>query len=390
MALSLLLSLGGPAAAAPALEGESVDGGAAPAAPRRAPLASVPAAAPARADGGRGAEAGIAVDAGRPRLADAPAVDAGTSASPVAAKSVAPVPVPVVPDAGSGDEASRSMTLVSGAPLSNPNVAVHTVERKIFADVGKRELAIYPAAVQINGTFTRHMGTSGAFVWHLQENLGLLLTGGYNWHNEESAFNRELVEKTSLSAEAAPSLLQTWSVLGGVEATPIYGKFAWFDDTLAHFGVFVTGGAGLGGTRHLLKAETRRVNGSVSPATYGDTGDRFLGLVGVGLRLQLGSRFTVRAEVRDVVYTARVERVNGCSFADLQVLDALNLAGRNPSEARGTVASRCDVGSFDARVDAKTGVKGSDNIKFATDLVKVPSSDVLNNVGLYVGASFLF
>src|SRR5688572_22758755 len=35
--------------------------------------------------------------------------------------------------------AAESQQLVSGAPLNNPNVAVHTVERKQFSDRGKRE-----------------------------------------------------------------------------------------------------------------------------------------------------------------------------------------------------------------------------------------------------------
>jgi outer membrane beta-barrel protein len=306
------------------------------------------------------------------------------------------MPKPTVAQEGEGgstpkqEEVRSDLRLVSGAPLFNPNVAVHIVERKQFADSGRRELTLYPISAQLNGNFTQHYGTVGSFVWHIHENFGLMLTGGYNWFNEESAFNRELVEKTSLSAEAAPSLLQTWSALGGVEVTPFYGKFAWLEGTLAHFGLFISGGAGVGGTRHLLKAPTLRANNTISPATYGDTGTRFLGTVGAGFRLQVGSRFSVRIEVRDVVYTARVERVNGCDFADLQVMDAANKAGEDPLKSRGSLPTRCDVSSFDWTVDKQTGSRRSDNLTFAKDLVKVPTSDVLNNVGVYLGASFLF
>src|SRR5262245_28112935 len=39
----------------------------------------------------------------------------------------------------------RSQELVSGAPLYNPNVAVHIVQHKPFADRGLSELVLYPA-----------------------------------------------------------------------------------------------------------------------------------------------------------------------------------------------------------------------------------------------------
>src|SRR5690242_5694746 len=52
----------------------------------------------------------------------------------------------------------HAQELVSGAPLYNPNVAVHIVQRKPFADRGLRELVLYPAVPQANGKFTQHFG----------------------------------------------------------------------------------------------------------------------------------------------------------------------------------------------------------------------------------------
>ena len=54
----------------------------------------------------------------------------------------------------------REQELISGAPLYNPDVAVHTVQKKQFSDVGKHELALYPATLQANGKFTRHVGSA--------------------------------------------------------------------------------------------------------------------------------------------------------------------------------------------------------------------------------------
>ena len=78
---------------------------------------------------------------------------------------------------------------------------------------------LYPVAMQVNGKFTQHFGTMGSFVYHLQENFGLQISGGYNWYNVESAFNGELVEKFRVEAQAATSLLWTWGVMGGVEVS---------------------------------------------------------------------------------------------------------------------------------------------------------------------------
>jgi outer membrane beta-barrel protein len=267
-------------------------------------------------------------------------------------------------------------------------VGVHIVEQKRFSDSGRFEVTLYPVSVQVNGKFTQHFGTKGQLTYHLQENFGLMITGGGNWFNVESTLNGELVEKARVEAQAASSLLWTWGVMGGVEVTPFYGKFALFEGTLAQFSFVLSGGAGVGGTRHQLKPEsTRQDNNGIIPATYGDTGYRFMAGLGAGFRLQLGNRFAFRLEVRDVVYTARVERVNGCNVDDLRSMDTQLRAGRPVGSAQ--VGSGCNVATFDG-TDEQTGLKRSNDVPLALGLVKTPSSDVLNNVGLYAGVSFLF
>src|SRR5262245_49910588 len=74
-----------------------------------------------------------------PKAKDAPPP---TSAPP------APAPLGAVTTSSADEKQQR---LVSGAPLYNPNVAVHIVEQKEFSDKWLREVAIYPAAVQVNG-----------------------------------------------------------------------------------------------------------------------------------------------------------------------------------------------------------------------------------------------
>jgi outer membrane beta-barrel protein len=278
---------------------------------------------------------------------------------------------------------AQAQQLVSGAPLYNPNVAVHIVEQKAYSDKGRHEIVLFPAQIQFNGKFTQHFGAGLGYTYHLQENFGFQISGYYNYFAEESAFNGELIEKVRSEAQAATSLLNTWGALAGVEVTPIYGKFALFEGTLAHFSIVLNGGLGVGGTRHQLKP-----NNDSGPATYGDTGLRFLGGLGGGFRLQLGNRIAVRLEVRDIIYTARVDNVNGCNTGDLRAMDAALRAGMKPSSAN--TSDACKVDTFEG-LNPSTGKDRSLDVPLANNLVKPPiSSDVLNNLGLYLGVSFLF
>jgi outer membrane beta-barrel protein len=280
--------------------------------------------------------------------------------------------------------------LVSGAPLYNPNVAVHIVEQKAYSDAGRHEIILFPfTQIQVNGKFAQHYGVGGGYVYHLQENFGFQLSGFYNYISAESAFNAELVEKVNEQAQAATSLLNVWGALAGVEVTPFYGKFAWYENSLAHFSLVINAGAGIGGTRHLLKPAN-----SAGPATFGDTGLRFLGGLGGGLRLQLGKHFAIRVEVRDVVYTAKVDTVNGCSGGDLALLTAATNAAKVKLNAVPNIGTGCNTSAF---AGADGYVAADSGLSLAHDLIQPPgkpppppSSDVLNNLSLYLGVSFLF
>ena len=280
--------------------------------------------------------------------------------------------------------------LVNGAPLYNPNVSVHIVQKKRFADEGKHEFALYPLAVQVNGKFTNHAGSALHYTYHLQENFALQVSGLYNWHSNESRFNLELIDKVREQAQAASSLLLQWGAQAGVEVTPLYGKFAFYDDQLAQFSVILNGGAGFGGTRHLIRPEVaNQVDGQTFtvPARFGDAGTRFVGSVGGGFRVQFGDSYAVRLEVRDLVYTARVDRVDGCNLADFEKLEAAR-AGNEPF-ANLDLSGGCQFQKFDG-VDPDTKKNYREDIILGRDLVAEPSSDVLNNVSFYAGFSILF
>jgi outer membrane beta-barrel protein len=316
----------------------------------------------------------------------------GTATTPPPNTSATAAPAAAAPIAA--DKAAKEQELVSGAPLYNPNVAVHIVEQKAFSDNGKREVMLFPAMAQVNGKFTQDFGTALGFVWHLNENFGIQLMGQYNWVNEESGFNGELINKVRAEAQAATSLLLVWGAVGGVEVTPLYGKFTFYENTLAHFSIVLNGGAGIGGTRHQLKPHNDptpmsqcEADPATCSATYGDTGTRFMGELGGGFRLQIGQRFSVRLEVRDLVYTARVDSVNGCNSGDLKAMDNALRAGKQPDSAN--VGGGCNVKAFTG-IDPNTHLQRSNDVTIAYNLVKTPSSDVLNNLGIYLGLGFIF
>ena len=195
-------------------------------------------------------------------------------------------------------------------PADHSGVAVHVLEANELPAAGRIELIIYPLIIQLNGKFTQHPGTMGSIIWHLHERFALRVLGGGNWYSEESAFNRQLAERTGIQVQQATSLLWTWGVMAGIEVSPAYGKFAILEDAVVRFDVVLDVAAGWGGTRHLLTPSS-----SKGPASSGDTGSRFLGALGAGVRLRIRRRLWVRLELTDVVYAARVTTVNGCSAA---------------------------------------------------------------------------
>ncbi|MDP1922228.1 MAG: outer membrane beta-barrel domain-containing protein [Myxococcales bacterium] len=255
-------------------------------------------------------------------------------------------------------------TRVTGAPLKNSEVDVHVLEQKPVRDAGRFELTVYPVVPQLNGVYTQHVGTMGQLTWHVREHFGFTLMGGGNWLNRTSNFNAELFN--SAGVVGLVSLLWTWTAMAGVEVAPISGKFTLFDSGLVHFSVVINAGAGLGGTRHLLKPA------GMTPATYGDTGVRFMGTVGAGFRLVLGEHVAIRLEVRDVVYTSRVDSVNGCSSADAVLW-------------RGVWRIRPSTPTC-----SEASLPDSNDEALAIGLIRKRSSEVIHSLGAWAGVSFIY
>lgn len=293
----------------------------------------------------------------------APAAAEPAAAAPAAKPADAPLATPAA------DVSARKTSLVAGAPLDNPDVKVHTVQKKVLSDKGRSEVVLFPAVAQINGKFTNHLGVAAEYLYHLQENVALQVTPNFFYLNGESQFNEDLVNIARLQAQAATALTMLWGATAGVEAKPIYGKFAFYENQMASFALVLNAGVGVAQTRVQLRPRTELDDGTIKDATFGDTGFKFLGSVGGGFRVKFGEHWALRLEVRDLVYTARVDSVNGCTEDDLvQIVsngDAINAS--------------CKPDKFDEGDSA-----------LAKALLKVPSSDVLNQVSFYGGVAYIF
>lgn len=311
--------------------------------------------------------------------APAPAPTPATPAKPATPAPATPQPdqsaVPAAtPAQPSGQPATSApeIKLTGGAPLNDPDVHVHTVQRKVLADKGRSEVVLFPAVAQVNGKFTNHLGVAGEYLYHFQENVAFQVTGSYFYVNGESAFNEDLINIARVQAQAATALTMIWNAEAGVEAAPIYGKFAFYENHMASFALVLNAGLGAAQTRIQLRPAT-----SDLPATYGDTGFRFLGSVGGGFRVRVGQHWAARLEVRDEAYTAAVSSVNGCDAQDLDEI----VGGGSP------VNASCNPDKFAADPN---GGSVSPDVPLARALVKTPSSDVLNQVLFFGGVAYIF
>jgi len=257
--------------------------------------------------------------------------------------------------------------------VDSDNLRLHTVQKKQYADGGRHELVLFPAIAQLNAKFTSHFGVGAQYLYHLHENFALQASGMFFYVNEQTEFTENLLNNAQQSPQAASALTLQWAATGGFEVTPIYGKFAWFDDTLASFGVVLSAGAGVGGTRVQVLP-----GGDENDPLFGDTGMKFVGQLGAGFRIRLNEDLLIRLEVRDLIYTAKVDTINGCDLEDLTTL---------ASSEGGTIKGSCR--KADLEYQTSGGQKRS-AANQARDLVEDASSDVLNNIGVYGGVSYTF
>lgn len=257
---------------------------------------------------------------------------------------------------------------VTGARLGNSGdrLRVHTLVRRTERAEGKHELSLI-APIQINGKFTDHIGTGLEYLYHLRESLAVTVGGTYFPYAALSPFTDQLVDVAKQQPYPSSAVLLQYEAHAGLEVSPIYGKFALFDWRVVQFGFYVGASAGVAQTRvQLRRADAARG----LDRTFGDAGLRPVGHLNTGFRLFLGDFMALRLEVRDTVFSDSVTRINGCTKSDVDKM----LGGQG-------VSASCNPDAFaDREADGR----------IAADLLKEPSSDVLNNIQFAAAISVLF
>src|SRR5690606_12435832 len=213
------------------------------------------------------------------------------------------------------DDTLTAADLVLESESLSDNLRLHTVQRKLYSEAGLHEIVLFPEVEQLNSKFTTHVGAGVQYLYHLHESFALQVMAQLNYLNQQVGFVQELIDASQIQPQPASALTLQWAGTAGFEVTPIYGKIAFYDEGIAHFGVVISGGAGIGATRIQL-------TGAEDGLEFGDAGLRFVGQIGAGFRVRFDDNFVARLEVRDLVYTGQVDRINGCSFSDFEAFES--------------------------------------------------------------------
>jgi len=271
-----------------------------------------------------------------------------------------------VPLAALAGPKARSYTI-------SPNEQIHVIQRKVDILGGRLELSAYPISVQLNSRWTQHLGAGVAATYHFMDTFGVqAFVGGNPYLFAETDLQSELRQKALLQPPSAPSVLTRFYGVLAMEMSPIYGKIAYYKSEMLTFSIFLTGGLGVTETAVQLLPSVPVDEGGRGHKVVASAGLWPAGLVGGGFRVMVADNWALRLELRDLVYSARVTKLNGCSKDELTQL----------SGAPSNLSTGCRTSAFDQNfisTDAKLAEGRADG-----------SSDTVNQISGYLGVSYLF
>ncbi|WP_394827179.1 outer membrane beta-barrel domain-containing protein [Pendulispora albinea] len=149
----------------------------------------------------------------------------------------------------------------------------------------------------LNDQFVNHPGPGLAINYYLSNVLAIGLNGNfYHGLNGDSDFNFENRRATHV---AAPLNEYQFSAALNFTYVPMYGKFAAFGDFIFHYDAYVVGGVGAISTRPIpvIDPDNRKFDYEMKVAFN----------AGLGLRIFLNRWFAVNAEVRDYIFSEKLE-----------------------------------------------------------------------------------
>lgn len=155
--------------------------------------------------------------------------------------------------------------------------------------------------MSFNDRFTNHYGFLVAGMYHLRQNVGVELAGGYLFGFPSEVTN-EIKDKARLSPEVVDLYALTWVATANVQWSPIYGKANVLDWVLGQYSLYFS--VGLGATGLSLE----RYFDAPGEQYKLDYPFSFTSTIGGGLRMYFTDWLGARIEVRDYVQANMVDK----------------------------------------------------------------------------------
>jgi hypothetical protein len=250
----------------------------------------------------------------------------------------------------------------------------------------RAEVSLTPFTTQLNGLWVQHHGSGLQVAVAVSSRFRLLAGVTHHWSAGGSGFRTDFQDTLRIDVQQYPTkLLAKTVLLAGTESVLARGAVAGLRAP-HRFELVFQGLIGASSSSVELKPVSMRVDGSVSPPTFGEAGLRFTAGAAIGFRFEFLERFSLRADVRSVLFTDRVSRVNGCDASDLRVMDGALRGGQRVTTAG--VSAACQVDRFDgAHPD---GTRRSNDVPLGLGIVRNPSSEwtALVSAQLSFGVTF--
>lgn len=204
--------------------------------------------------------------------------------------------------------------------------SVYVVQKRAYSK--RAHLEVTPIfSSTLNNKFVSGVAPMLAMTYHLRENIGIELIGGYAFSRFTDATN-EIKAKEALEAPDAERKWIEYFVGADIQWAPLYGKLRLVPGWLGDFDLYVLAGFGLAGTRapcapsaEYRQDKTGRVtDGSgvqgvsgtcpVAPEDATLPHDmKLAGHFGGGFRIFFTRWLGVRLELRDIIYSESVTSV---------------------------------------------------------------------------------
>lgn len=206
--------------------------------------------------------------------------------------------------------------------IADEEETIYAVQRKAYLVDGKFELTPLLAA-SFTDRFVQTFAPAASVTYHVAENFGIELFGGYMFPTE-SGLTVEILQKGKLTPETAKLTQMLWAAGLGVQWSPIYGKVQLFGASLGNFNFYVGAGVGIGQTRVRCTPGTPldpvQFPNEECPASpqltaendfievYEPASLQVMGSLSGGVRFYFSNWLGLKFEVKDYLFSARVFR----------------------------------------------------------------------------------